>query len=157
MRVFDVRLTDESLIPFSDCEFDLVLNRHSAFNPKEVARILAHKGTFLTQQVHGLWMADLLRVFGTKPQWPAATLEMYNPQLKAARLFIETAQKWSGQIEFTDVGAIVYYLKAVPWLVPGFSVEMHLDPLMALQRQHETGAALAFSARKYLIEARKSI
>ncbi|MGA2489756.1 MAG: methyltransferase domain-containing protein [Anaerolineales bacterium] len=78
-QVVEVQLTEVGQIPFADGEFELVLNRHSGFNPTEVARILAPGGTFLTQQVHGLWAADLLRVFNAKPQWPDATLEKYVP------------------------------------------------------------------------------
>ena len=154
-QVVDVRLTDDDLTPFANSEFDLILNRHSGFNAKEVARILAPGGTFLTQQIHGLWAYDLLAVFDAKPQWPEATLEKYMPQLKAAGLAIANAQEWSGQLSFTDVGAIVYYLKAVPWLVPGFSAETHSKHLLTLQRRLESGDGLAFVARKYLIEAHK--
>ena len=156
-KVVNVRLTNYDPMPFADGEFDLVLNRHSAFNPKEVARILAPSGTFLTQQVYGRWAYDLLAAFDTKPQWPDATLEKYLPQLQAVGLTIENAEAWSGQLSFTDVGAIVYLLKAVPWLVPGFSVEQHLEHLLALQRRHERGECLAFVAGNYLIEARKGL
>jgi SAM-dependent methyltransferase len=154
-QVVDVRLTDDDLMPFANGEFDLVLNRHSGFNAKEVARILAPGGTFLTQQVHGLWAYDLLAVFDAEPQWPEATLGKYVPQLKAAGLTIANTQEWSGRLSFTDVGAIVYYLKAVPWLVPGFSVETHSKHLLTLQGRFESGEGLAFVARKYLIEAYK--
>lgn len=154
-QVVDVRLTDDDLMPFANSEFDLILNRHSGFNAKEVARILAPGGTFLTQQIHGLWAYDLLAVFDAKPQWPEATLEKYVPQLKAAGLTVTNTQEWSGQLSFTDVGAIVYYLKAVPWLVPGFSVETHSKHLLTLQRRLESGDGLVFVARKYLIEAHK--
>jgi hypothetical protein len=53
------------------------------------------------------------------------------------------------------VGAIVYYLKAVPWLVPGFSVATHSEQLLGLQSRLETGGSLSFLASKYLIEAQK--
>jgi SAM-dependent methyltransferase len=154
-RVVDVRLTENDLMPFLNDEFDLVLNRHSAFNAKEVVRILKPGGTFLTQQVHGLWAYDLLAVFDAKPQWPYATLERYVPQLKSAGLTITHTQEWSGQLSFTDVGAIVYYLKAAPWLVPGFSVETHSEHLLTLQHRLESDDGLTFVARKYLIEAHK--
>lgn len=156
-QVFDVRLTDDGGMPFADDEFDLVLNRHSAFNPREVARILAPGGTFLTEQVHGSWGYDLLAAFDARPQWPEATLEKYGPQLTAAGLTIVDTQEWTGHLSFTDVGAIVYLLKAVPWLVPGFSVETHLAHLLALQRRLEGGEGLAFVARQYLIEACKGL
>lgn len=154
-KVIDVQLSDFGPMPFENAEFDLVLNRHAAFNPDEVARVLAINGTFLTQQVHGLWAVDLLAAFDARPQWPDATPQEYLPRLKAAGLEILNHQDWSGKLTFTDVGAIVYYLKAVPWLVPGFSVESHLEYLLKLQNQVEHSEALTFVARKYLIEAQK--
>jgi SAM-dependent methyltransferase len=155
VRVVDVPLTDFTPMPFDNGEFDLVLNRHSGFNARDVARILAPGGAFLTQQIHGLWVEDLIAAFDAKPKWPESTLDKYVPQLKAAGLTIINTQDWTGRLAFTDVGAIVYYLKAVPWLVSGFSVESHAKYLLALQKRLESGVGLNFTARKYLIEARK--
>ena len=153
-KVVDIQLSDFGLIPFADGEFDLVLNRHAAFNPYEVGRVLAPGGRFLTQQVHGLWAADLLAAFAAKPQWPEASPEKYLPHLQEAGLEITNVENWSGELTFTDVGAIVYYLRAIPWLVPGFSVESHLNYLLKLQEQLERDRVLVFTSRKYLIEAR---
>jgi SAM-dependent methyltransferase len=155
VTVVDVPLTRVGLMPFETGEFDLVLNRHSGLNCAEVARILAPGGTFLTQQVHGLWAQDLLAAFDTTPQWPDATLDFYLPKLEAAGLRLETAEDWLGRLVFTDVGAVVYYLKAVPWLVGGFSVDTHAEHLLRLQARLESEGELAFEARKMLIEARK--
>jgi SAM-dependent methyltransferase len=156
-QVVEVRLTYDDPMPFDDAEFDLVLSRHAAFNANEVARVLAPGGTFLTQQIHGLWAHDLLALFGAQPQWPEATLENRLLQLVSAGLTIVDTREWSGRLSFMDVGAIVYYLKAVPWLVPGFSVETHSKPLLSLQRRLEGGDGLSFAAGKYLIEARKAL
>ena len=141
---------------FADNEFDLILNRHAAFNSSEIVRVLANSGTFLTQQVHGMSAWDLQAVFDSKPQWPDSTPAKYLPLLEAAGLTIVDAQNWEGSLSFTDVGAIVYYLKAVPWLVPNFTVEAHLQRLFALQDRLESGDGLNFYAAKYLIEATKS-
>lgn len=142
-------------LPFADASFDLVLNRHAGINASETARILATGGSFLTRQVHGMWAHDLMAVFGAAPQWPWATPAKYGPDLNAAGLTIVDVKKWEGWLVFSDVGAIVYYLKAVPWLVPGFSVKEHLKPLQALQDRLESGKGLSFYAALYLIEARK--
>ena len=156
VTVIRVALTRVGLMPFESGEFDLVLNRHSGLNCAEVARILAPGGTFLTQQVHGLWAQDLLAEFDAAPPWPDATLEYYLPRLEAAGLSIETAEEWLGRLTFHDVGAVVYYLKAVPWLVPAFSVETHTDNLMRLNERLQREGELVFQARKLLIEARKA-
>ncbi|MBV7337814.1 methyltransferase domain-containing protein [Chloroflexi bacterium TSY] len=157
VQVVDVELREHGPMPFGDEEFGLILNRHSAFNVDEVARVLKRDGTFLTQQVHGMWAHDLLAAFGVTPQWPNATPAHYLPLLEAANLELVTVEDWSGELAFTDVGAIVYYLRAVPWMVVGFSVETHLDALMGLQSQLEKQGRLSFEAKKYLIEARKPI
>jgi SAM-dependent methyltransferase len=150
-----VELTAEGALPFADGEFELVLNRHSGLNPSEVARILACGGTFLTQQIDGRWAYDLAVIFGAEPLWPECTLATYQNLLAETGLTLASAQEWSGNLGFTDVGAIVYYLKAVPWTVPGFSVDTHLDALLELQRRLECGSGLRFWAGKFLIEARK--
>ncbi len=155
VRVVRASLRQDRGMPFAGGAFDLVLNRHSGLNGAEVARVLAPGGIFLTQQIHGLWAQDLLAEFGAVPQWPDATPATYVPRLEAVGLTIETVETWRGDLVFHDVGAIVYYLKAVPWLVPGFSVETHTDTLMRLERQRQREGPLVYAARKYLIEARK--
>ena len=156
VTVVDVELRLHDPMPFADATFDIVLNRHAAFNVDEVARILIAGGTFLTQQVHGMWAHDLLAVFGATPQWPDSTPARYLPWLQAAGLRVVMAEDWSGDLVFSDVGAIVYYLKAVPWLVPGFSVEKHLPALQELQARLEKENRLCFAAKKYIIEARRA-
>lgn len=144
-------------MPFADGEFDLILCRHSPFQADEVARMLSPGGTFLTQQIHWTWAHDLLAVFGTLPPGPETTLEGTSAAIHAAGLHIAAAQEWTGELAFTDVGAVVYYLKAVPWLVPGFSVESHTSGLIELQTLLDAGDRLAFEARKFLVEARSTV
>ena len=144
--------------PFNDAEFGVVLNRHSAFNCAEVARVLAPGGTFLTQQVHGRSAEELQAAFGAEPLWPDASPDRYVPRLAEAGLDIVNVLTWTGHVTFTDVGALVYYLRAVPWLVPGFSVATHVDSLLRLQHRLDAGeAALTFPTRLYLIEAKRGL
>ncbi len=103
-----------------------------------------------------MWVHDLMAMFGVSPQWPDATPEKYVPLLEQAGLTIINMDKRHGKLRFTDVGAIVYYLKAVPWLVPNFSVQTHQSALFSLQERVENGEDLAFFAGTYLIEAQKS-
>ena len=154
-RILKVAVSETAPMPFADGEFDLVLCRHAAFNSSEIARVLSPSGTFLTQQVHGMWMWDLQAVFDSAPQYPDVTTARYVPLLEDAGLQIVDVQEWEGRVSFTDVGAIVYYLKAIPWEVPGFGVKTHLRYLYALQERLEAGEELEFFAGKFLIEARK--
>ena len=153
VSVVRAEVSDTAPMPFADGEFDLVLNRHAAFNPSEVARVLSAGGTFLTQQVHAMWAWDLHAAFDAQPEWPDATLAKYVPMLEAAGLCVVTAEESEGSLVFSDVGAIVYYLRAIPWEVPGFSVRTHLRHLLALQERVEAGEDLEFFAAKFLIEA----
>ena len=156
VEVVKVAVSDDDPMPFADGEFDLVLNRHASFNSREVARVLSPGGTFLTQQVHGMWLWDLQAAFDATPEFPDATPEKYVPLLREAGLTIANVEEWEGRMVFEDVGAIVYYLKAIPWEVPGFTVKSHLRYLLALQERLEAGEELGFFAARYLIEARKA-
>lgn len=59
------------------------------------------------------------------------------------------------RVEFLDIGSVVYFLRKVIWMVPGFTVGDHLPQLRSLHRKiEEEGPFVAHSAR-FLIEARK--
>jgi SAM-dependent methyltransferase len=143
------------LLPFRDNSFDLVINRHSGFNIAEIERLLAPGGAFLTQQVDGTNLADLSAVFGCEQPWTWFTLEWVLEQIAGTNLVVEQAQAWSGVTRFCSVGALVYYLKAVPWTVEGFSVERHLPTLLQLQDCLEREGTLAFTAKSMIVRARK--
>ena len=155
VEVVRVAVSDTGPMPFGDGEFDLVLNRHAQFNPGEVARVLSPGGTFLTQQVHGMSLWDLLAAFDAAPPFPENAPAKYVPKLEEAGLVMEAVEEWEGRMAFLDVGAIVYYLTAVPWDVPGFTVKTHLRYLLALQERLESGEELSFHTARFLLEARK--
>ncbi len=156
VEVVKVAVSETGTMPFAVGDFDLVLNRHADFNPSEVVRVLSSGGTFLTQQVHGMSMWDLQAAFDAAPEFPDATPEKYVPMMEAAGLSIAKVEEWEGRRVFEDVGAIVYYLKAIPWEVPGFTVKTHLRYLHALQERVDAGEELGFYTARYLIEARKA-
>lgn len=148
--------SDSEILPFPDETFDLVTNRHGAINCDEVARVLKPDGIFLTQQVDGMSGHDLLAVFTDEgPKWPDANPQKYMPRLEKAGMSIEHVAEHDGQKQFSDVGTIVYYLKAIPWIVDDFAVEKYLPQLLQLQEQLEGKRPLSFSNKHYLIKARK--
>jgi SAM-dependent methyltransferase len=144
-----------SVLPFRDCAFDAVIDRHEAYDAREIARVLRPGGVFLTQQVDGRSHADLLGWFGTEPHWPLVTLDRLAAALARAGLDIQLARSWWGTISFFDVGALVYYLKAIPWEVPDFSVDRFRPELLGLQRRLEETGALRFDEGRFVIRARK--
>ena len=156
VKVVDVASDERIALPFADSEFDLILNRHGGINSHEVGRVLRQGGTFYTQQVHGQNLYDLTEALGAQPEYPDAAPQYYVPRLEAAGLDIIQVQEAHGTLQFVDVSAIVAYLRAVPWVATGFSVDTHRDCLFALQDRVDAGLALIFSTRSYMIEARKS-
>jgi len=146
----------EQKLPFADGEFDLVIDRHTCFNIAEVARILMPGGIYLTEQVDGRDLVDLCQAFDCAPQWPFFTLNFMLDKIRSlSGLVIDIAREWEGKMTFKDVGAIVYYLKAIPWIVPGFSVETHLRYLIGLQERIDKEGRLMFSHRLLLVEVKK--
>ena len=140
-------------MPFADQSFDLVLNRHGGFRPAETHRILKTGGRFLTQQVGGDNLADLAAAFGADLAYPDNTLARVRDDLVALGFEIRRGEEWRGAVTFLDVGAVVYFLKAIPWVVQGFEVERHLGPLQALQAKLLAGEPLQFTYTRFLIEA----
>jgi SAM-dependent methyltransferase len=146
---------ERSELPFEDAMFDLVLNRHGGLRFPLIARVLRPGGAFLTQQVNGTSLAGLQACFGAAPKWPESTLSNAIANAQAAGLEIVHAEAWVGRTVFRDVGALVYFLKAIPWLVDDFSVDGHLAALGRLQGELEAAGQLVFSSSRYLLQARK--
>lgn len=145
-------------LPFENKEFDLVLNRHGAINAKEIYRILKKDGIFFTQQITGSDDSqDLVKEFKAKRKFSDINLERYVKELKEAGFKIQIAKKWKGKKIFKDVGAIVYYLKAIPWIVKNFSVKKNLSTLKKLQKKLDKEKELKFDTAKFMILAEKSI
>ncbi len=58
-------------------------------------------------------------------------------------------------MEFFDIGAVIYFLRKVIWMVPGFTVAQYRDRLRELDEQiRRDGSFVAYSSR-FLIEARR--
>ncbi len=153
IRVTDYNIELEPRMPFDDASFDLVLDRHESFDGFEIARILQPQGVFLTQQVDGHDLDDMLALFGLEPQYTHVTLAVCGQEVNDAGLAIEHGEEWSGKMTFDDVSAFVYYLHAIPWSAPAdFTVERYADLLLRLHHQRQ---ALSFTMRRFIIQARK--
>ena len=57
---------------------------------------------------------------------------------------------------FLDVGALVYFLKAIPWVIEDFDVERHRGVLESLHRQLQAGEPLRFTYSRFLVQAVKA-
>lgn len=127
---------DRIALPFRDGSFALVSNRHESFDPYEIARVLAPAGIFLTQQVADGFNRDYYALLDlAPPALPAAPwrAELARAQLEGAGLVVDAAAEGDEEVIFHDVGAFAWYVKNLPWVLPGFIVGVH-DP--ALRRLH---------------------
>lgn len=58
-------------------------------------------------------------------------------------------------VRYADVEAVVYYLKAVPWEVPDFTVDRYFDRLLATHALIEAEGHLDVSVHRWFVVARK--
>ena len=57
--------------------------------------------------------------------------------------------------EFLDIGAVVYFLRKVIWMVPDFTVERYRDRLRELHELIAREGRFVAHATRFLIEARR--
>ena len=118
------------------------------------SRVLRRGGTFLTQQVGGRNLADLIEQFGGRPQFPDITLNRLSTQLRGAGFTIGDAQEHRLATRFDNVGALVCSTsERCPTMDgAGFSVAKYRRELLALQAQLDSGAPLSFTSRRFLVK-----
>ena len=111
-----VEVSDDTALPFQDGQFDLIINQHESYAASEVNRILSPNGIFLTQQVGGLDCAVLNEQFGSplNSEFASWSLEAAYSELEENGFTILDAKEEFPFQRFYDIGAIVYYLKAIP-------------------------------------------
>ncbi len=133
IKVFQV--IDDNSLPFENDTFDLIINRHEAYSAKEIMRILKPGGVFITQQVGGENDKEFNEWFNVpESEYSYWNLEYALKECDEVGLSIQMAHEDKVYTSFQDVGAIIYYLKAIPWQIPDFSVENYKEQL---QKAHD--------------------
>jgi SAM-dependent methyltransferase len=122
-------------LPFCDGAFDLVLARHEAVVVGEIARALRPGGFFVTQQVVADNLDELRACFGIVRHKSLHNVDLSGNALEAAGLRVVEARDWHGRTWFDDVTALVSYLRAVPWELPGFDPDVHAGALFKLHAE----------------------
>ncbi len=140
-------------LPFRSGSFDVVLSRHEEISPREIGRVLAPGGHFLTQQVVPDVWHELRGVFPDMAHFPDHCSE-YRRGLIELGLSIEDAREFRRLVRFRELGHLVYHLVAAPWTIPGFSVRSHLEGLRRLDRQAREEGGLVLTEGFYLLQAR---
>lgn len=171
LRPLGVRIVqtgDAPALPFRAGCFDLVLNRHGTRGRSDsaeadrwwsdVARVLRAGGTFLSQQVGGRGMRELRQAMGLMPRasqapWDAA---MARSVIERAGFVVTDLREEFLRTVFFDVGAIVYYLRMVIWIVPGFGAVQHEPELRRLHERIRAEGPFVTYSHRFLVEAQRT-
>ena len=157
----EVHDISERSAEFTDEAFDLVINRHGgSLTPEEIARLVKRGGYFVTEQIGDRGNIELRELFDSHspefPDWPHNAKD-------AERVFSELGfeitlvAEHTYPVRFVDVGALVYFLKAIPWEVPEFSVSRNKEELLRLNRESgEQGYVIEATYHAYMLAGRKT-
>ncbi|RSM82223.1 class I SAM-dependent methyltransferase [Kibdelosporangium aridum] len=144
---------NEEPLPFADGAFDLVVSRHPV-TPRfdEIARVLQPGGTYFAQHVGPASVFELVEFFlGPQPR-DGRQPDRERAEAEAAGLEIVDLRTERLRMEFFDIGAVVYFLRKVIWMVPGFTSAQYMPKLKEL---HERLPFVAHSSRTLFV-ARKA-
>jgi SAM-dependent methyltransferase len=150
---------DAPPLPFADAAFDLVTSRHPVRTYwAEIARVLEPDGTYLSQQVGPHSVAEVTEFF-LGPQDPVALAARHPDHARReaddAGLDVVDLRYEELRTEFHDVGAMIYFLRKVIWIVPGFSADRYRGRLRDLHDKIQAEGPFIATTTRYLIEARK--
>ncbi|MCY0940331.1 class I SAM-dependent methyltransferase [Streptomyces antarcticus] len=151
---------DEPPLPFGDDAFELVTSRHPVTVWwDEIARVLRPGGAYLSQQVGPASVFELVEFFlGPQPERVRRGRHPDDAVAAAAAAGLEVVELRSERLrtEFHDIGAVIYFLRKVIWMVPGFTVGQYRDRLRELHEQIESDGPFVAQTARFLIEARKT-
>jgi SAM-dependent methyltransferase len=143
------------ILPFADGAFHLAVSRHESYLPREVWRVLASGGLFLTQQVASGIGDDFYRLLGEAVPSVAVrwTLAFAVRQLRDAGFVVEEAQEAQETMTFADVGALAWYLVNLPFVYPAFSMAAARDVLRRLHEENRRGRRLEVRQPLFWLQA----
>ncbi|MGI5898602.1 MAG: class I SAM-dependent methyltransferase [Christensenellales bacterium] len=147
-------------LPFEDGSFDIIINRHGAFDIAEIRRILRRGGLFITQQVGEENDIDLINLLSPdgksgKTSFPGWNLKNNMKAFKEQGVELIFTQEAFPTIRFFDVGALVWFARIIEWEFPGFSVENSFDRLCRAQELLEAKGEIKSKAHRFVLVARR--
>jgi len=144
----------ESLrLPFAGESFDLVLDRHEALAPADVARVTARGGTVITQQCGPDDWPELRR-FVEKVKFDDH-FAAYQQGFDDAGLAVTDARWHERRVAFAELGDLVYMILVAPWSFPRFDPAADIAALLALEDALTSPDGIVVTEVRYLIVAHK--
>lgn len=155
-----VTYQDKNKLPFSNNEFDLIIDRHEYYPPDDLYRILKKDSIFITQQVGQLDFNDIIEFFGATgyeeeglpEQW---FLENAIKELQDSNFTIVKSKESIIKTRFYDIGAVAYYLTTIPFIIENFSVEQNKDKLKEIFSIIEKEGFYEVKTHRFFIIAQK--
>lgn len=146
-------------LPFAGGVFDLVISRHPVdVWWSEVARVLQPGGTYFAQHVGAHSLRELSEfLMGPLPSSSRRDLDVERRAAETAGLVVRELSAERPRTVFYDVGAVVYFLRLVPWIVPGFTVGGYRDRLRALHEQLQRDGAFETTASRTLVHLERPV
>lgn len=77
-------------------------------------------------------------------------------QIEEAGFKVTVSREARPEARFLDVGAVVYYLKEVPWQVPGFSTSRYHEKLRELDLRIRRDGSFHVTLPRFLVHAIKA-
>ena len=145
-------------LPFAAGSFELVISRHP-IEPwwVEIARVLEPGGMYFAQHVGPDSLRSLSELLmGPLPEESRRRPDLERRAAEDAGLVVQTLEVERPRTVFFDVGAVVYFPRVVPWIVPGFAVPRYLEPLRKLHRKIQQDGSFETTASRMLVEATRS-
>lgn len=151
------QIGEDDLLPFNDNQFDLIINKHESYSPSEVRRVLTDNGVFVTQQVGGADYVDINHALGAPvndefSHWELAYAEK---ELRENGFEVLEAKEEFPIQRFYDIGALLYYLKAIPWQVPDFKSEYYIAQLYKIHEMIQLKGYFDVKQHRFILKARK--
>jgi SAM-dependent methyltransferase len=144
-------------LPFNRETFECVISRHP-ITPwwEEIARVLKPGGSYFAQHVGPQSLGSLSEfLMGPLPEPSNREPEVERRAATDAGLVVRSMELARPRTAFFDIGAVVYFLRLVPWIVPGFTVARYRDALRDLHEVIQRDGAFETTAARVLVDAQK--
>ncbi|MEV0215967.1 class I SAM-dependent methyltransferase [Micromonospora sp. NPDC050695] len=153
-----VAVAPDAPLPFRDASFDLVVSRHPVRTDwAETARVLRPGGRFLSQQIGPGTMRELSEaILGPLPPPTQRHPGDAVAAAETAGLRVVGLRRATLRAVFSDVGAVVWFLRKVIWTVPDFTVDRYRSQLHALHERITTTGPFQARSTRFLIEATRN-
>lgn len=149
---------EERLAQVPDEHFDIVTNSHGGLPIRDIARVLRSHGLFVSQQVGATNNYSLSRFLNANyvPAFPDNNLPQVMTELREAGFKILKSDAAFVKMNFTDVGAIVYYATVIPWEFPDFDVKKVMPQLHQLQKIIDSQGGVTTFEDRFIALAKKN-